>query len=483
MNPLRSVGAQLSLALAVLVAGSLGVVYLFVVPSLERNLVNAKLSQLERAAPDIRHRFSTDPLGTNDPDFAGNAAEDANARVVLFSTLAQNPPALQEIADSRQGVSSADVENDPIALRAATSLQPQHGTLSRGNERYAEVALPITDVPGAKALLLSASLHDSLGNVHLVQRRLLIAGVAALLASFALGFGGASIFARRIRRLERAADRIAGGHFDEPVEDPTPDELGELARAFDRMRLRLAHLDRARAEFIANASHELRTPLFSLGGFLELLTDEELDDETRTEFLATMHEQVERLARLASDLLDLSRLDAGALRVEREPIELADVARDLVEEFQALARMGDRSLELELDGAARALGDDERALRIGRALVENALRHTPPGTQVVVRAGGGARPVLEVADDGPGIPDSELGQVFDRFYRGDGSLASGSGLGLAIARELAERMDGRLEAESRPGHTAFRFVLPPAEAFSRENAKAPLAVPPPGRSV
>src|SRR5205085_9193299 len=107
-------GGRLSLALAVLVAGSLGVVYLFVVPSLERNLVNAKLSQLERAAPDIRHRFSTDPLGTNDPDFAGNASEDANARVVLFSTLAQNPPALQEIADSRQGASSADVENDPI---------------------------------------------------------------------------------------------------------------------------------------------------------------------------------------------------------------------------------------------------------------------------------------------------------------------------------------------------------------------------------
>src|SRR2546423_1589290 len=469
MNPLRSVGAQLSLALAVLVAGSLGVVYLFVVPSLERNLVNAKLSQLEHVAPDIRRQLGRDKLGVNDPDFLGNASDDANARVVVFGTLVSNPATLQALADSRQFGSSADVENDPVALRATATGQPQHGTLSRGDERFAEVALPL---PNQEVLLLSASLHDSLGNVHLVQRRLLIAGVAALLASLALGFGGASVFARRIRRLERAADRIAGGRFDEPVEDPTPDELGELARAFDRMRLRLAHLDRARAEFIANASHELRTPLFSLGGFLELLTDEELDDETRTECLATMREQIERLARLASDLLDLTRLDAGALRIEREPIELADVARDLVEEFQGLARTGERSLELELDGAARALGDDERALRIGRALVENALRHTPPGTQVVVRAGGGARPALEVADDGPRIPESELGQVFDRFYRGNGSLASGSGLGLAIARELAERMDGRLEAESRPGRTVFRLVLPPAEAFSRENAAA-----------
>jgi signal transduction histidine kinase len=470
MNPLRSVGARLSLALAVLVAGALGAVYLFVVPSLERNLVNAKVSQLEHVAPDLRDQLLHDPLWIHDPDYVGNAAAAANARVVLFSILASSPiPALQAVGDSRQGASSADVENDPVALEAATTLEAQHGTLSRGDERFAEVALPVGDT--GYLLLFSASLHDSLGNVHLVQHRLLIAGAAALVASLLLGFGGASIFARRVRRLERAADRIAGGRFDEPVDDPTPDELGELARAFDRMRLRLAQLDRARAEFIANASHELRTPLFSLGGFLELMGDEELDEETRAEFLATMREQVERLTRLASDLLDLSRLDAGRLRVEREPVELGDVARYLLEEFQALARTGDRALELELDGDAHVLGDDERALRIGRALVENALRHTPPGTRVVVRAADGERPVLEVEDDGPGIPASELGQVFDRFYRGDGSLASGSGLGLAIARELAERMDGRIEVESQPGRTVFRLLLPPAGAFSRENVE------------
>src|SRR5919199_3314283 len=145
MNPLRSVGAQLSLALAVLVAGSLGVVYLFVVPSLERNLINAKLSQLEHVAPDIRAQLARDTLGINDPDFVGNASDDANARVVVFETLAQSPPALQAMADSRQGASSADVENDPVALRAATTLEQQHGTLSRGDERFAEVALPLAD--------------------------------------------------------------------------------------------------------------------------------------------------------------------------------------------------------------------------------------------------------------------------------------------------------------------------------------------------
>jgi hypothetical protein len=121
VNPLRSVGARLSLALAIVVAGALGAVYLFVVPPLERNLIHAKLSQLERVAPGLRKELTTDQLGFQDPDFVTNAASTANARVVLFSILATNPePALQAIGDSRQGASSSDVETDPIALLTAS---------------------------------------------------------------------------------------------------------------------------------------------------------------------------------------------------------------------------------------------------------------------------------------------------------------------------------------------------------------------------
>src|SRR5207253_4951697 len=127
-------------------------------------------------------------------------------------------------------------------------------------------------------------------------------------------------FAGRIRRLERAADRIAAGDFEQPVVDQGRDEVGQLAAAFERMRRQLAQLDDARRAFIANASHELRTPIFSLGGFLELLRDEELDEATRREFVVVMAEQVERLRKLAIDLLDLSRLDAGALRLEPEVV-------------------------------------------------------------------------------------------------------------------------------------------------------------------
>ncbi|HEY8316308.1 MAG TPA: HAMP domain-containing sensor histidine kinase, partial [Gaiellaceae bacterium] len=187
------------------------------------------------------------------------------------------------------------------------------------------------------------------------------------------------------------------------------------------------------------------------------------DEETRHEFLETMTEQVERLSKLATDLLDLSRLDAGPVRLEAEPVELAGVAVDLCEEFTAIARRLGHPLEVAVDEGGVALGDDERVLQIGRALVDNALLHTPPGTPVRIVAVGSA---LQIEDDGPGIPSGEQERVFARFTRLEGSRASGTGLGLAIARELALRMGGDVELASRPGRTVFTLRLP---AFSQEN--------------
>src|SRR5947208_8301163 len=166
------------------------------------------------------------------------------------------------------------------------------------------------------------------------------------------------------------------------------------------MRQRLAQLEHARREFIANASHELRTPLFSLGGFLELMTDEDLDPATQREFIATMREQVARLTKLATDLLDLSRLDAGRLTVEREQVDLASLAEILADEFRAVALSSSHELTVENRSEAPAVGDEERALQIGRILVENALIHTPPGPPVRIRtARGNGSALLTVEDE------------------------------------------------------------------------------------
>jgi signal transduction histidine kinase len=470
VNPLRSVGARLGLGLAVVVAAALVLVDLIVVPSLERSLVDAKVRQLEEAAPTVGTQLlNSQPFMVDDTIQA--AAASADARVVYFTPLTYDPPRLTVYADSSR-VTTADVEDDRIALRAFTEASSLSGTVTTGGVRYAEAAYPIF---GGPVVLLRASLHDSLRSIHLVRSRLVVAGLIALAASLFVGYLAASIFARRIRRLERAADRIASGDFSQPVVDSGRDELGQLADAFERMRQRLAQLEHARREFIANASHELRTPLFSLGGFLELMTDEELDPKTQAEFMGTMREQVERLTKLATELLDLSRLDAGRLSVHREPVDLRALAETLADEFRAVARSTRHHLSVQADEPVEGLGDEERALQIGRILVENALVHTPSGTPV--RLGIGRRDgsvLLTVEDEGPGIPAEHVGQVFDRFYRIEGSVASGSGLGLAIAKELAELMGGSIELDVSEGRTRFALVLPAsldALPFSPENER------------
>jgi signal transduction histidine kinase len=451
---LRSVGTRLSLALLAIVAAGLAFVYLIVVPSLEDRLVDGKLDQLADDVPELATQLRFRPAEQLEDD-----AESTNARVLILQRLGRDVLSVQ--GDSGGAARSSVYQNDPVAQEALTSQGLARGTVEHEGERFAEAALPVEAGPDGRVLLLSASLSDQLETVDLVERRLLLAGVLALIASVVVGYGAAWLFARRIRRLEVAAERIAAGHFDEPVVDRGTDEIGELAAAFDRMRLRLAQLDHARREFVANASHELRTPLFSIAGSLELLADENLDEETRAEFVATMRQQVERLSRLAADLLDLTRLDAGRIAPEAEPIELDAIACALGEEFRGVAQVRGYALDIDGGEGVRALADEQWVLRAGRALVENALVHTPRGTAVRVRVsedGGHAR--LTVEDDGPGIAPEHLEHVFERFYRVDGARASGSGLGLAIARELTELMGGSVEAVSRPGATTFTIVLP-----------------------
>ncbi len=468
----RSVGAQLSLALLLVVAVALGIVYLTVVPSLQNRVVTARTAHLEKIAKRIQGEVK--PKWIYDPYWVANSAQTNGVRVALAYQL--NPdsnPGSPVSIQQDSAPDSTDLEKDPIAKRAFSSGEPQHGTVTSGESRFVEAAVPV--LGGTYAVVLRESVETQLGSVRLVEKRVFLAAGVALLVALLLGYLGARMFARRIRRLERAADRIASGRFDEPVRDEGGGELGALAAAFDRMRVRLAQLDNARREFVANASHELRTPLFSLAGYLELLDDEELDEPTRREFLGSMREQVDRLMELASDLLDLSRLDAGRMTVEREPVDFAALAGDLVEEFSPLAASTRHQLRAQAGDEVVAMGDELRVLQLGRILVENALLHTPPETPVEVRARDrGASAVLEVEDAGAGIPPAQREQLFERFFRLEGTRASGSGLGLAIARELAELMGGAIELESEPGRTVFSLVLPKAQVQAPAAAREPV---------
>jgi signal transduction histidine kinase len=466
-SPPWSLAVKLGLVLFLLVAGALTIVYVTVVPRLESRIVDTTINELKQAS-ELQAKLFSESSVERLQDLAGVLDSQVNARVAVLGELSSTT--LVPLADSRESLTSTDLVNNEVALAAARANAPAQGRAQRDGREFAEVARPIG--PDA-VLLVSAPLADRLSAVDVVRRDLLIFGGVALAASWLVGALAALKFARRIRRLEVAADRIAGGNFSAPVVDDGQDEVAELARSFDRMRVQLAQLDGARREFIANASHELRTPLFALGGFLELLADEDLDEATRRDFLESARGQVDRLTRLAGDLLDLSRLDADQVGSASEPIDLAETVAGLAAEFGPVADGSGHVISVAVTDDVLALGDGEQVLRIGRSLVENALRHTPAGTRIELRAAIWVdRAELSVHDDGPGIPETEQERVFDRFFRGESSSPEGSGIGLAIARGLAERMGGGIELRSQPGSTTFTLVLkraPAAAPFSREN--------------
>jgi len=453
---MRSLRLRLVAVMAAVVATAMGVVFLYVVPTLRENLIEDRWDRLEAIARTEQTR-DTELLNAVREGSFGNRtlrrlnriSRLANARVGVFRLDGDRP------VETTVSLALPVRAGDPVVRRAVN-----RGEIVRGRSGGdLIVAFPVD----GGVVVLSQQLSDVDETADLVERRILIATGLALLVAGLVGWGAAHAVTHRLGRLERAADRISLGEFNVPIGDDSPDELGRLSRAFDLMQTRLGQADRVRKEFIANASHELRTPLFSLAGFLELLDDEDLDQATRAGFLREMRDQVSRLTKLATDLLDLSRLDAGAVDVATEPVDLEVTARGLVREFRALAAgRGSRiTLVRSSTGVPHAVADEQRVQQIGRALLDNAIRHNPNGTEVrvaVVADDGVVR--LDVSDNGPGIDDQAAVHLFERFYRGEGTTAAGSGLGLAIARQLAERMQGRLELAPDGEWTRFSLTLP-----------------------
>jgi len=300
------------------------------------------------------------------------------------------------------------------------------------------------------------------GATGAVRGQILVGALIAIAIATAIGLYYAQMAAQNIRHLQDAARKVADGNFETTIPVAAAGQLGQLARTFNEMQRRLAELDSARKQFIANASHELRTPIFSLGGFVELLEEEDPSPEERAEFVRTMRRQIERLTKLTADLLDLSQLDAGAVVMRARNVDLGALAREVTKEFSARADLRGSRLELRTpERPAIALGDPDRVRQIIRILLDNALTHTPEGTKVTVTTYSlNRRAELTVSDEGSGIPQRVQNRIFERFYTAD--KAGGSGLGLAIGSELAQRMGGRITISSSRRFTAFTLDLPPA---------------------
>ena len=461
----RSLRNRQALLFGVIVLVALALVYLVVVPPLAGQLRDQKVEALAQAA-----KVHVKPLRAT----VGRRVEVAEVqrRVETAASRAGARVTLLDVASGTEGRgltfglgSERPEETDSryaLADQAARSGRTVTGTEPTGRGRVAEVAIPLF---AGRTVAKVAVFYDDLDaverNVAFIRRRILLGGALALGLALVAGYLVARALTARVRRLERAAHQVAAGDFSTRVEVDSDDELGRLAAAFAQMQRQLSELQTAREQFIATASHELRTPIFSLGGFLELLADEDLDEETRRQFIEQVRGQVVRLTKLTTELLDLSRLGSGAVKLRPEPTDLTVLAREVAAEFTPALAEHDAEATVESAPGVEVDCDPERVAQVLRILMDNALVHTPPGTAIRVRAervNGEAQ--LAVTDTGDGIKRKTMPHIFEPFFTETDDGTRGAGLGLAIASELAERMDGTLTATSKPGATTFTLVLP-----------------------
>ncbi|HEU5472626.1 MAG TPA: ATP-binding protein [Actinophytocola sp.] len=270
----------------------------------------------------------------------------------------------------------------------------------------------------------------------------LIAIGLAVLTSQVLAHG----MTRPLREMTAATRAMARGDYSRRVRATSRDEVGQLAVAFNQMSADLAAADLHRRELIANVSHELRTPISALRAVLENLVDGVTPADPAT--LRTALAQSERLSNLVTDLLDLSRIDAGAISLNREELAVATLLAEVVAEAEVNAAAAGRSVTMSVTvepAGATVFADRDRLHQVMVSLLDNAATHGPPDGRVQVVAS--ALPghlLIEVRDEGPGIPPGERHLVFQRFARGERASDGGTGLGLAIARWVVDLHGGTI---------------------------------------
>jgi signal transduction histidine kinase len=443
---------------------------------------------------DTVNRSATSGLGEflNDP-------EQRETRIIQPAAQASADRLLVtvEVFNAVDGSEAAFAQPTDVDEAVAQGLFPD--PLAPQSRMAFSVDLPLSEQPlapdGTLRMEVVVSVPYTARQETLTQVRgaLVGAGALALLASVLVGVLVARRLTIPLARLGSFSSRLAHGHLDARVPPAGVEEIDQLGDQFNLMADRLseslglleADRDRLR-EFVADVSHELRTPLAALRTYTELQSDDELDVETRHEFLGRSAEQLSRLEWMSANLLDLSRIDAGIFPLDVRLGDLRDPVRAAVEASAEAAAARRITVTYAAPTTPVAIRfDRERIVQLVNNLVGNAVKFTAPGGTVAVEVVDDPDSALiVVSDTGPGISPAELPRVFERFYRGTNvgeARASGSGLGLAIARSIVEMHGGFIEVASVIGEgTIFRVVLPrQGAAAAGELAGGPTSAPDP----
>jgi signal transduction histidine kinase len=423
-----------------------------------RNLEASVQAAQQGVEQDLRERFFEDSYALSRRTDSRVVVYDAIPNELYDSETGDAPPPRDVFTVLREERTVRTVTPDEVSVSMLLRVRGQPAGVLQARK-------PLTDVGET---------------VDQVRAAFLTAALVGLVVALVLGTGLARTLTARLERLRQAVLRMTGeGLAAPPPRDDTRDEVGDLARALASMHASLGRQEAARRTFVATASHELRTPLTLLQGMLELLEDDlsegrvDLDDAHRQ--ISGAQRQLRRLEHLASDLLDLSRLDAEA-PLRSEPVELGELCRAVAAEFDL--RAAERGVRIEVVppiGPCWASGDPGAVARIVRILLDNALRFAPSHEPVTITpAYHGERATIEVRDAGPGVPPEERERIFERFQRGSSTGGEeGFGLGLAIGRELAQRLGGRLDLVDGAGRGATFSLSLPIELPAGSQPRAP----------
>jgi len=462
---------QTALFVAVIVAAML-VVTSWIAGELDRSIRDVVRTEQMRDASALSAIFGayfplTSDSGAELRDQVARHADIFEDDVVVYD-------AAGEVLTSRRTLTLPDSTFEE-ARRAAWAEGVPYGDADLSGKRVVVASRVIYDRASSKVgvVVVANPATRARELLSTARNQLAVAFWAALAISGGLALAFSDLITRRVRGLSNAALAIADGDFGRRLpRRVVRDELGDLSSSFNRMAAQLGEAfetlqaqEHAQRQFVANASHEMRTPIAALKGSIELLEDGAMDrPESRDRFLRTMHVEVDRLQRLVDELFTLAQLDSGSVVMDIAPVDVSELVGDVTAIMRPLAADARIALEIELpDGEVRAGMDRDRVAQVLLGFVDNALKHTPAAGTVTVFARedrGGV--VLGVRDTGPGIPESELPHLFDRFFRGQAAPGTpkGTGLGLSIAKELVEAHGSEVEVLAEPGSGAtFSFRL------------------------